>query len=147
MSCPVSLPKQRPPPGFVRISRMDGGRPRPPAWLNAEAKRTFAQIVNSRAPDLFLPGSLELLAQFCFIDTIVRRLWAEHAKLPVGDRQAMRLARQALSMVSLMCTLGNNLALMPRHTHGNRSGVLSERYSAGKDDNDNPLLGSNVVRF
>jgi hypothetical protein len=127
----------------------NGGRPRPPAWLNAEAKRTFAQIVNSRAPDLFMPGSLELLAQFCFIDTIARRLWAEHAKLPVGDRQAMRLARQALSMVSLMCTLGNNLALMPRHTHGNRSGVLSERYSAEKDGDvgDAPLLGSNVVRF
>jgi hypothetical protein len=52
-------------------------------------------------------------------------------------------------MVSLMCTLGNNLALMPRHTHGNRSGVLSERYSAEKDGDvgDAPLLGSNVVRF
>jgi hypothetical protein len=117
--------------------------------LNAEAKRTFAQIVNSRAPDLFLPGSLYLLAHFALIDTIARRLLAEHAKLPVGDRQAMRLARQALAMVSLMCTLGSNLALMPRHTHGSRSGVLSERYPAENDGDvgDASLLGSNVIKF
>jgi hypothetical protein len=48
--------------------------------LNAEAKKTFTEIVHSRAPDLFGPGSLELLAHFCQMDAIARMLWTEHSK-------------------------------------------------------------------
>jgi hypothetical protein len=40
-------------------------RPKPPSWLTEDGKRLFGEIVGSRAPDLFLPGSLELLAHFC----------------------------------------------------------------------------------
>jgi hypothetical protein len=107
------------------------GRPKPPAWLHAEAKKDFAAIVNSRAPDLFSPGNLELLAHYCHMGAIATTLWQRHAELPMHDPRALRLQRMALRLVATMCTLATNLALLPRHTHGRRSGVLSEIYPAG----------------
>jgi hypothetical protein len=115
---------------WFRATREHGpdGRPIAPECLNAEAKRTFTAIVNSRAPDLFGPGSLELLAHFCQMDAIARVLWAEHAKLPIDDPKAMRIGRMVRNLVTLMCRLAECSALLPRHTHGRRSGVLSETY-------------------
>ena len=109
-----------------------GGRPKPPKWLKPEAAKTFTDIVNSRAPDLFAPASLELIAHFCQMNWCVQMIWQERDKLPIEDPKSMRLQRIAIRLVSTMCTIAAQCALLPRHVHGRRSGVLTETYDATK---------------
>jgi hypothetical protein len=103
------------------------GRPKPPSWLSADAQKTFKAIVASRAPDLFGPGSIELLAHFCFAHHQAIKLWSLAAEYKPESAEARCFEKRALAFVALAASLGGKCALLPRHLHGNRSGVLSER--------------------
>jgi hypothetical protein len=61
----------------------------------------------------------------------MRLLWARHAELAIDSAQALKIARAICTLGALQCRLAEQLALLPRHTHGRRSGVLSERYPSG----------------
>jgi hypothetical protein len=122
-----------------------GCRPKPPSWLGKDAAQTFRQIVGSRAPDLFGPGSLQLLEHFCFVHHHALKLWSLIDEAEIDSPQSMALQKQALTFVALEASLAVKLALLPRHQHGARSGVLSERTEVVGD----PLLGgtANEVPF
>jgi hypothetical protein len=120
------------------------GRPKPPAWLSPDAQKTFKEIVGSRAPDLFSPGSLQLLEHFCYVHCHARRLWNLVNEAEINSPQSMALQKLALAFVALEASLAGKLALLPRHQHGNRSGVLSERTAVV---DDSLLGGINEVPF
>jgi hypothetical protein len=108
-----------------------GGRPKAPKHLPRDAARLFDEIVGSRAPDLFMPGSLHLLEQFCMIAVTLTKLWQRLDELPIDSKEAAKLQRIICTLGALQCRLAECCALLPRHTHGRRSGVLSERHSPG----------------
>jgi hypothetical protein len=107
-------------------------RPQPPAWLGKDEAQTFREIVGSRAPDLFGPGNLELLAHYSFVCHQARRLWA--LAEAAGSDEARQLEAHALKFVGLAAALAGKLALLPRHQHGHRSGVLNEKSTAEPSD-------------
>jgi hypothetical protein len=87
------------------------GRPKPPSWLHADAAKTFREIVGCRAPDLFGPGSLELLAHFCFIHHHAIKLWSLVADLEPTSVEARALGKMALAMAALEASLAGKCAL------------------------------------
>jgi hypothetical protein len=124
----------------------DGSRPRPPSWLSAAEAQTFREIVGSRAPDLFGPGNLELLAHFCVTHHHVMKLRGLLEGEPLDCPRARVLQRQILAFMGLAASLAGKLALLPRHQHGHRSGVLNERHSP-TGDNGTVLPWSEPDRF
>jgi hypothetical protein len=46
-----------------------------------------------------------------------------------GAEEAQRLEAHALKFVALAAQLAGKLALLPRHQHGHRSGILNEKTS------------------
>jgi hypothetical protein len=123
------------------------GRPKPPSWLHADAAKTFREIVGCRAPDLFGPGSLELLAHFCFIHHHAIKLWSLVADLEPTSVEARALGKMALAMAALEASLAGKCALLPRHQHGHRSGILNERHGGPLDDAGNVLPWPEPDRF
>jgi hypothetical protein len=121
------------------------GRPKAPAWLPKEAAQLFTEVVNSRAPDLFMPGSIELLAQFCMFAWVLRRLWEKQGQYQADSPQALKIGRMIGTLTGTQCRLAECCALLPRHTHGRRSGVLSERYSGGDGKVAPRLLGGKAA--
>jgi hypothetical protein len=123
-----------------------GGRPKPPSWLREDAAKSFREIVGSRAPDLFGPGNLELLAHFCFVHHHAIKLWALAAEFEPASAEAKMLEKRALAFVALAASLAGKCALLPRHQHGHRSGILNERHGP-IDDTGNILPWPDPDRF
>jgi IS5 family transposase len=48
------------------------------------------------------------------------------------EADVKRPPRMAIRLVSTMCTIAAQCALLPRHVHGRRSGVLTETYDTTK---------------
>jgi hypothetical protein len=120
-----------------------GARPKPPAWLGKGEAKTFKEIAASRAPDLFGPGNLELLSHYCFVHHQAMRLWALVDQAGADTPEGVALQKLVLQFVALAASLAGKLALLPRHQHGHRSGVLNERHNA-----DSTLFGSvNEIPF
>jgi hypothetical protein len=78
---------------------------------------------------LFGPGNLELMSHFCFVHHQAMRLWKLVDQAGPDSPEGMALQKLALQFVALAASLAGKLALLPRHQHGARSGILTERVS------------------
>jgi phage terminase small subunit len=99
--------------------------PKAPAHLSAAAKRLWDEVVLDRPQDHFRPGSMQLLASFCEVTSVLDRLWkAEVASRGDPERHSV-VVRRICSLAATQARLCGDLRLTPR--------ANVERHSAKRD--------------
>ena len=115
--------------------RAGGAPPKPPKHLSRRAKAMWREIVASRPPDYFGPGSAPLLESFVIAVLAARVLGAVVEENPV-DKAA---ADAWLAMVKAKTALATKLRLAVSSTIKPHAGKLNERGGA-----QHPLIGGNA---
>jgi hypothetical protein len=118
-----------------------GGKPPPaPPHLSPKAKKLLRDITSARPPELFQPGSTELLAQYCEMCCLQEIYLADLA----NDVRNPELQVIVMKMAAALCQLATKLRLALTSID-KRSGILTEREPdlAAEAPSD----GSNVRKF
>ena len=82
----------------AELWRERGTLPPPPKHLGREAAKVWAEIVASKPPGYFDPGSLVLLETYCGVTVALRKLDAKLRELDPQDREYGRLARLSATL-------------------------------------------------
>jgi phage terminase small subunit len=123
--------------------RTGGKPPLAPSYLSPKAKRLWKDIVSCRPPELFKPGSQELLGQYCEL-CIQQEMYLTWLR---DDRRNPELQATVIKVATTLCQLATKLRLALTSID-KRSGILTEREPEGSADNVTLLFGgSGPLRF
>ena len=129
------MPRQSAEDRAAAAWRAGGEGPKPPKCLSRQAKAVWREIVRSRPPDYFGPGSTQLLEAFVVASLAVRELAPKIAADP-GDKD---LAEAFRRHSAVMATMATKLRLAVSSAVTPHSGKLNER--GGVRD---PLIGGSA---
>jgi phage terminase small subunit len=121
--------------------RARGKPPAPPSHLSPKARKLWREIVASRPPELFAPGSTELLAQFCELSIQQQGYLTWLREDPRNPEIQQTVCRVGNTLCQLATKLRLALTSIDR-----KAGILAER-EPEVDDKDDTLFGGNVAKL
>jgi len=109
--------------------------------MSKEANARWQDIVGSKVPGFFGPGSLPLLRSYIELNIIQEQLLARRRETG-DDDDAARLERRIGALATVLCTLATKLRLSVQAEVERHSRKISQRPVPS-----HPLLGGNIQRL
>ena len=104
------------------------GPPKAPRYLSPPARKLWKEIIAARPNDFFMPGSLQLLEQFCEVMIAARQAQIKLSETPL-DAQSASLMRR-LSVLSMQ--LASKLRLTLQASMRSDSGKAAEKITTAR---------------